>query len=96
MAAAQAHAEDMATRNYFSHTTPEGATVFNRTLAAGYPGTFVGENIARGSVNPEVIMQSWLQSPGHQANILNPDYADIGVGVVLSSQGSFWVQVFGR
>jgi uncharacterized protein YkwD len=91
-AAAQGHASDMAQRKYFSHNTPEGVTFDKRIKAAGYdsPGA---ENIAQGQRTAEQVMQSWMNSPGHQRNILNCDYTTIGVAV--DTNGFYWVQDFG-
>ena len=91
-AAAQKHAQDMAARSYFEHTTPEGVTFDQRIRSAGYsrPGA---ENIAQGSQTAEGVMELWLNSPGHRANILNCDLTAIGVG--LDRNGFYWVQDFG-
>lgn len=91
-AAAQGHAQDMAARDYFDHTTPNGVTFDQRIRAAGYskPGA---ENIARGAATAESVMDLWLNSPGHRANILNCDLTAIGVG--LDQDGFYWVQNFG-
>lgn len=91
-AAAQGHAKDMAARDYFEHTTPEGVTFDQRIRNAGYsrPGA---ENIAQGSQTAEGVMELWLNSPGHRANILNCDLTAIGVG--LDRNGFYWVQNFG-
>lgn len=91
-ASAQGHAQDMAARDYFSHTTPEGVTFDRRIRNAGYarPGA---ENIAQGSRTAEGVMELWMESPGHRANILNCDLNAIGVG--LDQDGFYWVQNFG-
>lgn len=91
-AAAQGHAQDMAARDYFSHTTPEGVPFDQRIRNAGYgrPGA---ENIAQGSRTAEGVMDLWMESPGHRANILNCELTAIGVG--LDQDGFYWVQNFG-
>lgn len=91
-AAAQGHATDMANRDYFEHTTPEGVTFDQRIRQAGYsrPGA---ENIAKGADTAERVMNLWMNSPGHRANILNCDLNTIGVG--LDTDGFYWVQDFG-
>lgn len=91
-AAAQGHATDMANRDYFEHTTPEGVTFDQRIRNAGYskPGA---ENIARGADTAEQVVELWMNSPGHRANILNCDLNTIGVG--LDTDGFYWVQDFG-
>jgi uncharacterized protein YkwD len=90
--AAQRHAADMADREYFEHTTPEGVTFDERIREAGYakPGA---ENIAKGAQTAAQVMELWMNSPGHRANILNCDLATIGVG--LDRDGFYWVQDFG-
>lgn len=91
-AAAQAHAADMAARDYFAHTTPEGVTFDKRIRQAGYPSPGA-ENIARGARTAEDVVTMWMDSPGHRANILNCDLNVIGVG--LDTNGFYWVQNFG-
>jgi uncharacterized protein YkwD len=90
--AAGAHSADMALRDYFSHTSPEGLTFVDRTRAAGYPSPG-GENIAWGQRTPAAVVQDWMNSPGHRRNILNCDFTTIGVG--FDSRGNYWTQVFG-
>jgi uncharacterized protein YkwD len=91
-AAAVAHSADMAARDYFSHTTPEGVTFDKRILAAGYP-TPGAENIAQGQDSAEEVMDAWMKSKGHRANILNCQHTTIGVG--LDTNGWYWTQDFG-
>ena len=96
--AAQAHAADMAARNYFSHTSPEGRTAADRVTAAGYVWTQVAENIAAGQTTPEEVVAGWLRSAGHCANIMDPGLKDMGVGYAYaagSRYGHSWVQNFG-
>ncbi len=96
--AARAHALDMATRDYFAHDTPEGLSPFDRMREAGFHGCAMGENIAAGQPSPESVVDGWLQSPGHCANIRDPSYTQLGVGYHPSSGdalGHFWVQSFG-
>jgi uncharacterized protein YkwD len=90
--AASGHSADMAARDYFSHTTPEGATFDERIKTAGYPLPGA-ENIARGQKNAEQVMNDWMKSPGHRANILNCQLKVIGVG--LDTNGFYWTQDFG-
>jgi uncharacterized protein YkwD len=91
-AAAQGHSSDMARRNYFSHTSPEGGTFDQRIRAAGYskPGA---ENIAQGQRTAAKVMEAWMESSGHRQNILNCNYKNIGVG--LDTDGFYWTQNFG-
>ncbi len=94
-AAAQGHSDDMADRNFFSHTNPDGADPGKRTTAAGYRWSTYGENIARGQQTPESVMDSWMNSSGHRANILNCSFKDIGVGIHQGQGGPWWTQNFG-
>lgn len=80
MSAAQSHTEDMAFRNYFSHTGSDGSSSAERATRAGYIWSYVGENIAAGYTTPVTVMQGWMNSPGHRANILNCEYTHIGIG----------------
>lgn len=90
--AAQDYSDDMSAGNFFSHTSPAGVTFDQRIKNAGYtkPG---GENIAMGQTSAAQVMESWMNSQGHKDNILNCDFAKIGVGVTTS--GWYWVQDFG-
>ncbi|MFD8209330.1 sigma-70 family RNA polymerase sigma factor [Streptomyces sp. NPDC059695] len=92
--AAQGHSDDMAARNFFDHTNPDGDGPGERVTAAGYAWSTYGENIAQGQTTPAQVMDSWMNSPGHRANILNCDFKEIGIGL-HSSGGPYWTQVFG-
>ncbi|MFB7617257.1 CAP domain-containing protein [Kitasatospora sp. NPDC056181] len=92
--AAQGHSEDMAARNYFDHASPEGYHADHRIEATGYRWSAWGENIARGQKDPAAVMDAWMNSPGHRANILNCSFKQIGVGVKTGSGGPWWTQVF--
>ena len=90
--AARRHARDMVRRNYFSHDSMGGASFVDRIRHAGYldgAGAWaVAENIAWGSHHysaPRRILHIWMNSPGHRANILNPRYRDIGIGLALGA-----------
>ncbi|APU17116.1 Cysteine-rich secretory protein family [Actinoalloteichus sp. GBA129-24] len=91
--AAQNHSSDMASRDYFSHESPEGTSFVDRAIAAGHPSP-AAENIAMGARTADQVMRMWLDSPGHRGNILNCDLTTIGVG--LDTDGWYWTQVFGR
>ncbi|MFJ9535738.1 sigma-70 family RNA polymerase sigma factor [Streptomyces sp. NPDC101225] len=93
--AAQGHSDDMAARDFFDHTNPDGADPGQRITAAGYRWSTYGENIAQGQQTPQAVMESWMNSPGHRANILNCSFKDIGVGVHRGSGGPWWTQDFG-
>ncbi len=93
--AARAHSADMAARNFYSHHSPEGRTVGDRVALTGYGFVIVGENIAWGQETARQVMNAWMRSPGHKANILHPDYTEIGVGVVANRRGAVvWTQNF--
>jgi uncharacterized protein YkwD len=95
-AAAYGHSKDMATQDYFSHVSQDGRTFDVRIRAAGYSGRTLGENIAAGQATPAAVMQSWMNSAGHRANILNCSFKDLGVGVARGgSYGIYWTQDFG-
>jgi uncharacterized protein YkwD len=93
-AAALLHAEDMAANDYFSHTSQDGRSPTDRANAQGYDGG-VGENIAAGYPDAESVMEGWMNSEGHRANILNCDYSLIGVGAADRDGTIYWVQNFG-
>ena len=93
--AAQGHSDDMAARGFFDHTNPDGADPGQRITAAGYKWSTYGENIAQGQQTAAAVMESWMNSPGHRANILNCSFKDIGVGVHKGSGGPWWTQDFG-
>ncbi|MFF7990767.1 CAP domain-containing protein [Kitasatospora xanthocidica] len=92
--AAQSHSDDMANRNYFDHASPEGYHADHRIEATGYRWSTWGENIARGQKDPAAVMDAWMNSPGHRANILNCAFKQLGVGVRTGSGGPWWTQVF--
>ncbi|MEU8754416.1 sigma-70 family RNA polymerase sigma factor [Streptomyces chartreusis] len=92
---AQGHSEDMAARDFFDHTNPDGADPGQRITAAGYRWSTYGENIAMGQQTPAAVMESWMNSPGHKANILNCSFKDIGVGIHNGPGGPWWTQNFG-
>lgn len=98
--AAQAHAEDMLRRGYFGHKSPSGTTVRERSRSAGYDWRTIGENIAEGQLSVDEVMDTWMRSPGHRKNILNPAFTELGVGLTTGrSRGGeyrvIWVQNFG-
>ncbi|MEU0675039.1 CAP domain-containing protein [Streptomyces sp. NPDC006172] len=91
---AQAFSVDMAARNFFDHTDPSGASPWDRAAKAGITD-LGGENIARGQADAAAVMEAWMNSPGHRANILNCDFKTLGVGVHFGSGGPWWTQDFG-
>ncbi|EUC40988.1 hypothetical protein COCMIDRAFT_9246 [Bipolaris oryzae ATCC 44560] len=93
--AAQGHSNDMASRGYFSHTTPEGVPFTNRILNAGYKFRSAAENIAKGQTSAADVVEAWMKSPGHRANILDCALQHTGVGAATGSDGSwYWTQDF--
>lgn len=91
---AQNFSDEMAARGFFDHTDPDGQTPWDRASKAGVTG-LGGENIARGQADAQAVMDSWMNSEGHRANILNCDYKTLGVGVHFGSGGPWWTQDFG-
>lgn len=96
--AARGHALDMGEQNYFMHDSLDGRSFSDRMRNAGFMGGFPwGENIATGQTSAEVVVEGWLESDGHCANIMNPAYNVIGIGyafVATSRFGHQWVQDF--
>jgi uncharacterized protein YkwD len=97
---AQAYADDMLRRSYYGHKSPEGETVRERALAGGYPLRFGGENIARGQSTVDEVMDGWMASDEHRANILSKVFTDAGFGLAIGRNKEgfqvIWVEVFGR
>lgn len=93
-AAADGHAADMHDKSFFAHTGSDGSSVGDRATAAGFMWTRIGENIGEGDVTAEKMMELWMNSDGHRANILDADFTLLGVGT--DERGTkLWVQVFG-
>ena len=84
----------MAANDYFDHTSQDGRGPTERAAEQGYEGG-VGENIAAGYPDAESVMEGWMNSEGHRANILNCDYDVLGVGVADRDGTLYWVQNFG-
>jgi uncharacterized protein YkwD len=93
-AVARAHSADMRDRDYFSHTSPEGLSPFDRAEQAGV-GYSRAENIAFGQSDAAAVMEAWLESPGHRENILDCELTRLGVGVAEGPGGPWWTQLFG-
>lgn len=92
MAAAREKSQDMKNNNYFSHTSPTFGSPFDRMKALGIAYKSAGENIAKGQQTPEQVVEAWMNSEGHRANILDANYTHIGVGYV--KDGHIWTQQF--
>ena len=91
-AAAQAHAEDIATSGRLSHTGSDGSSVMDRIARTGYQACFGAENIARGQPSIEAVMSSWRNSPGHYANMVSASARHYG----FARAGDAWVLVLAR
>ncbi|MGQ0623616.1 MAG: CAP domain-containing protein [Sporichthyaceae bacterium] len=90
--AAQAHANDMAKKDYFAHNSKDGTVWWKRIKRYGFKDP-AGENIARGYGAATAVVAAWMKSPGHRANIMNCQFRKIGVG--FNGEGNYWVQDFG-
>jgi uncharacterized protein YkwD len=94
------HSLDMYERDYFEHDTPDGIDPFERMAEAGFQGSRMGENIAQGQGTPEEVMAAWMESDGHCANIMDPNYSLIGIGYEPGAGqrglgSNYWTQNFG-
>ena len=84
--------QDMKDKMYFSHTSPTYGSPFDMMRSFGLSYRTAGENIAMGQRTPQQVVNAWMNSSGHRANILNSSYKKIGVGYVAS--GNYWTQMF--
>ena len=84
--------QDMKDNHYFSHTSPVYGTPFEMIKNFGISCRSAGENIAKGYATPQAVVNGWMNSSGHRANILNANYTRIGVGYVAG--GNYWTQMF--
>ncbi|EIJ41071.1 Cysteine-rich secretory protein family [Beggiatoa alba B18LD] len=97
MQSAQKQADEMACYDYIDHVDRQGGVVGDRLQALGYIFRFAGENLSVGLQSPNEIMAGWLQSAGHRANILKPEFTVMGLGYAYRVDGCYqhyWVQVF--
>ena len=98
--AAEGHSQDMAAKNYFSHTSADGRTLAERVTATGYAWSTLGENIAAGYPGVNAVMDAWIASPGHCANLMNAGFAEVGVvcvpGVAGDTFSTYWTMDLGR
>lgn len=101
-AAADGHSEDMAQQDYFDHIGKNGSKPWDRAKVVGYEARSMGENIAAGYATAADVVQGWIDSPGHRANLLNSSYTELGVGYfyLANDTGSvnyqtYWTQLFG-
>lgn len=96
--AAARHSADMAVRDYFSHTTPDGVSFSQRLYNEGYYARAGGENIAAGQGTVGGVMSSWLNSSGHCRNIMQPAFSEVAVACVAqagSMYGIYWTMELG-
>ncbi|MEB3343107.1 CAP domain-containing protein [Okeania sp.] len=100
--AAQTHSENMALQDFFDHIGLDGSSAGDRIEATGYEFLAWAENIAAGQQTPEEVVEGWMNSDGHRANILAPDLEEIGVGYYFLQEDTgsinlnrYWTQVFG-
>jgi len=96
--AAQDHSRSMANNNFFDHKDRDGRTPGDRAELAGYSGQLVGENIAAGQDTPRKVLDGWLSSPGHCANLMNPQFSELGAAYAVdpkSDAGIYWTSLFG-
>jgi uncharacterized protein YkwD len=94
------HSNDMATLNFFSHTSADGRTLADRVNATGYAWSAIAENIAAGYTTVPSVMTAWEGSPGHCANLMNPNLSEIGMACVPGTSGStyshYWTMDLGK
>lgn len=99
-AAADAHSRDMVANNFFSHTGANGSNAGQRITAAGYGWSTYGENIAAGQSSINQVVDGWMASADHCANIMNAVFADIGVvcvaGNAATTYSSYWTMDLGK
>ncbi len=97
--AAQMKADDMASKSYFAHNTPDGKTPWYWLDEAGYKYVFAGENLAVNFTESEDVERAWMNSRGHFLNIMNPRFTEIGIatstGIYKDREAIFVVQMFG-
>ena len=86
----------MLENNYFSHTGLNGSSPGQRISAEGYNWQTYGENIAKGQTSESQVLNAWVNSPGHQANNVNPNFEDFGLGKAGSGSSSHWVLVLAK
>jgi uncharacterized protein YkwD len=96
--AAEAQSRSMANNNYFDHKDRDGRTPGDRAELAGYDFQQIGENIAAGQDTAHKVLEGWLASPGHCANLMNPLFRDVGAAYAVdpkSDAGIYWTVMFG-
>uniref|UniRef100_UPI002F3F30D3 CAP domain-containing protein n=1 Tax=Intestinibacter sp. TaxID=1965304 RepID=UPI002F3F30D3 len=87
--------QDMINKGYFDHTSPTYGSPFDMMKSFGISYKAAGENIAKGQKTPSEVMNSWMNSSGHRANILSANFTELGVGIAKDSKGTiYWTQMF--
>ncbi len=95
--AALAHAREMAAHSYLGHQSRDGSMPDDRATRAGYVWSAVAENVAAGQPSAEEVVNTWLESPGHCANLMDPRYTDTGIAFAVdkaSDKGIYWAQLY--
>ena len=95
---ALAHSQDMADFNYFAHQGRDGSQVSDRASRTGYRWQRIGENLAAGQGSAQQVVAGWLDSPEHCANLMNPEFAEMGAAYVINPDSNairYWTQVLG-
>jgi uncharacterized protein YkwD len=96
--AARMHSRDMANNNYFAHTSRNGARAGERAQQAGYRWQRIGENIAAGQEHAKSVVDGWLSSPGHCANLMSPHFTEMGAAYAINEKSDlliYWTQILG-
>jgi uncharacterized protein YkwD len=95
--AARTHARDMAANDFMDHTGSDGSRPSDRTTRAGYAWKRIAENVAAGQTRAEDVAATWLESPGHCANLMDPRHSETGIAYAVNPSGSraiYWVQLY--
>ena len=99
-AAALAHNRDMVQNDFFDHQSSDGSILRDRIDRAGYAWSMIGENLAAGQDTLEAAMRGWIKSPGHCANLMNPNFTEVGLSVLRGGDGNkydwYWTMEFGK
>lgn len=98
-AAAAGHARDMAQNDFFSHESPDGRTFSQRVSDAGYEWSATGENLAAGQADIDQVVDAWLASPGHCANLMSDSFTEVALACVAEPESTYqqyWVMSLGR
>ncbi len=98
--AAASHSADMAAKDYFSHTSADGRSMADRVNATGYAWSSLGENIAAGYATVDSVIDGWMRSDGHCANLMNPAFDEVGLACAAAAAGGryghYWTQDLAR